>query len=248
MISYHPSLPRLAAPANYKRYDYWQWALTATTTYGPDINISVPAELENAIDVTRINERVNYYGPAAIALTLASPLREESLWMVDGRVGKSYRTFERSKWAPIFYIQKKPSLRFEFKGFEISSCLDDYHAMFLISLALLLDDTLDMTASDEERIVELESIAIYGIEDSVTRGRAEQVLASAEKIADKLHLPKTCLQEFWKRLRTQSIPSDAIAHTFMESNSVEKTLQTLTNFYKRDVSVETELDNALCLV
>ncbi|HEY9678140.1 MAG TPA: hypothetical protein V6C76_09020 [Drouetiella sp.] len=233
MLSYHPTLPRIDAPANYTRHDYWQWALTATTTYGPDINISVPPDVAAGLDIDRINARINYYSPSVIALTFASPIRENSLWMVDGRVGKSYRTFERSKFAPIFYVHDKPSLRFEFKGFEMSPVLSDYHAMFLISLALLLDNDLDMTASDEERIVELESLALYGVDSPVTQARAAQVLQSAEKIAKKYSLPGSSLISFWDRLKTQQLPSDKIADTFKRTQSVAETLRTRTDFEAR---------------
>ncbi|MBX9686107.1 MAG: hypothetical protein K2X27_05365, partial [Candidatus Obscuribacterales bacterium] len=39
VTSHHPTEVNFNAAPNYKRYDYWQWALTAATTCGPDINI-----------------------------------------------------------------------------------------------------------------------------------------------------------------------------------------------------------------
>lgn len=230
MISYHPTEPRIDAPANYKRHDYWQWALTATTTYGPDINIGLPQHLEQKVNIEQINARVNYYAPAAIALTLASPLRNGNLWKVDNQIGKSIRTFERSKWAPIFYVHEKPSLRFEFKGFEMSNCLDDYHAMFLIGLALLLDESLECTATDETRISELEAIAVTGLADHSVRERAAKVLESAENIARQFSLNTGSLEAFWSRLQKQHLPGDDIAETFIKTQSIEQTLRSLTDF------------------
>ncbi|HEY9732759.1 MAG TPA: hypothetical protein V6C89_12650 [Drouetiella sp.] len=230
MISYHPTEARLDAPRNYKCNDYWQWALTATTTYGPDINISLPPHLEETIDLGRIAARVNYYAPSAIALTLASPIREGGLWRIDNRIGKSVRTFERSKWAPIFYVHEKPSLRFEFKGFEMSTRLTDYHAMFLIGLALLLDENLDGTDTDESRITALETIAVTGLENSEVQNRAIKVLESAEKIASQIMIDNTCLSEFWDRLNYKFLPSDKIAESFIQTGSIEETLRTLSNF------------------
>ncbi|CAN5325115.1 hypothetical protein BH10CYA1_BH10CYA1_29830 [soil metagenome] len=231
MLSYHPSEPRIVAPRNYERHDYWQWALTATTTYGPDINISLPKYLEEKVNIERINGRVNYYAPAAIALTFASPIRDSNLWVVDGQVGKSVRTFERSKWAPIFYVHEKPSLRFEFKGFEMSRRLNDYHAMFLIALALLLDESLAGSESDQSRVAALEILAVSGLEDEQIRERAALILESAERIARQFGLQRDSLDEFWKRLKTQRLPSDQIAETFTRTQSIEQTLQTLTDFH-----------------
>lgn len=246
MLSYHPTEPRIVAPPNYERHDYWQWALTATTTYGPDINISLPKNLEEKVDIERINARVNYYAPAAIALTFAAPIRDGNLWIVDGQIGKSVRTFERSKWAPIFYVHEKPSLRFEFKGFEMSRCLNDYHAMFLIGLALLLDQSLDCVASDQCRVSTLEALAVSGLEDAHVRETAALVLQSAERIARQLNLQRDSLDEFWERLETRRLPSDQIAETFTRTKSIEETLRTLTDFYSESESVSLNAPT-LCL-
>lgn len=229
-LSYHPSAPRIVAKQNYKRMDYWQWALSATTTYGPDINISLPDNLSRGLDIERINARVNFYGPAAVALTLASPLREGKIFHVDGREVKSARTFERSQWAPIFYVHDDPNLRFEFKGFEMSRNLQDYHAMFLIGLALLLDDDLSDVESDTARVAALRGIAVDGLEYSTARSRAEEVLLSAEKIARQYEFERTSLDTFWNRLASAILPADAIAQTFKQTGSVEHTLSKLIGF------------------
>jgi len=47
--------------------------------------------LARRIDVKDLSEKVNYYVPALIALTLASPLHGGKLWRIRGRIGKSVR-------------------------------------------------------------------------------------------------------------------------------------------------------------
>ncbi len=59
-ISHHPTKSNFQAAPNYKRHDYWQWALTAMTTFGPDINISLPQILLEEVDQKHLNERINF--------------------------------------------------------------------------------------------------------------------------------------------------------------------------------------------
>ena len=44
-LSHHPTEHQFAGPQNAQRYDFWQWAMQAMTTYGPDVNVSVPVTL-----------------------------------------------------------------------------------------------------------------------------------------------------------------------------------------------------------
>lgn len=103
-LSFHPTQVDFSGPQNKRRYDYWQWAMAAMLTYGPDINISLPDALAQRINARDLNEKVNYYVPALVALTLASPLRGGKLWRIRGRFGKSVRTYHRSVVAPAFEI------------------------------------------------------------------------------------------------------------------------------------------------
>src|SRR6516164_6696129 len=95
-LSFHPTHSHFEGPQNKRRHDFWQWAMAAMLTYGPDINISMPEALTRRIDVRDLNEKVNYYIPALVALTLSSPLRDGKLWRIRGRIGKSVRTYHRS--------------------------------------------------------------------------------------------------------------------------------------------------------
>jgi carboxylate-amine ligase len=125
-LSFHPTEVHFSGPQNKRRHDYWQWAMAAMLTYGPDVNISLPEALTRRIDVKDLNEKVNYYAPALIALTLASPLRDGKLWRIRGRVGKSVRTNHRSVVAPALEIHPEERFRLEFKPFEMTCSLADY--------------------------------------------------------------------------------------------------------------------------
>lgn len=231
VISHHPTESKFNAPPNYRRHDYWQWALTAATTFGPDINISVPDDLSKNIEPARVAARINFYMPSIVALTLAAPLTDGKLWRIRKRLGKSIRTYRRSIWAPLFYVHEKPSLRFEFKGFEMSRCLEDYNAFFLLSLALLLDESLSEQGTDETRIYDLGRVAVVGLESQYTRDIAAKVMESAEKIASKFGLCRDGLDEFWNRLRTKHIPADDIISIYQNENSIPQTLSRLVGLY-----------------
>src|SRR5215471_8938067 len=44
-LSFHPTEIDFSGPQNKRRYDYWQWAMAAMLTYGPDINVALPKEV-----------------------------------------------------------------------------------------------------------------------------------------------------------------------------------------------------------
>ncbi len=224
-ISHHPTQSNFQAPPNYKRHDYWQWALTAMTTFGPDINISLPPDLIGEVDQKRLGDKINFYMPAVIALTFASPLLDGKLWILDHLNGKSARTFNRSKWAPLHYIHTEPELRFEFKGFEMPLDMADYKAFFLISLALLLDQSLNLRTSDEERIANLRFFAVHGLESEASQICAKALLNAAERTAVRLSLDASCLKPMWKRLESGNFPADEISRVFRSEKSIEKTLE-----------------------
>src|SRR5262249_48591609 len=41
-LGHHPLAWDFTGPQNHKRHDWWVWAMRVTTTYGPDLNLSVP--------------------------------------------------------------------------------------------------------------------------------------------------------------------------------------------------------------
>lgn len=237
IISHHPTECEFNAPRNYSRDDYWNWARVVTATYGPDFNISVPSELSNRLDLDILSGKINYYMPAAIALSFFSPLFQGSLWRpaeAPSRIGKSIRTYRRSDYAPIYYIHEKPSLRFEFKGFEMSRDPGDYHAYILICLGILLDQVfenrLQLLATDEQRIADLKELAIFGLEQTSTRERATLLLDVARLTAEKLGFSSSPLANLQHRIDTRRVPADRIIDTFMETQSISATMKTLQGY------------------
>lgn len=163
--------------------------------------------------------------PAAIALTFSSPLIDGKLWMEDGISGKSVRTYKRSQWAPLYYIHTEPALRFEFKGFEMPLQFSDYRAFFLLSLALLLDTSLSLKTSDEERIENLRYFAVHGLDSEASKICARTLLKAAERTALRLSLDASCLSPLWRRLEAGNVPSDQISRAFRTETSLEKALE-----------------------
>jgi len=228
-LSFHPTEVDFSGPQNKRRYDYWQWAMAAMLTYGPDINISLPEALTRRIDVRDLNEKVNYYVPALVALTLSSPLRGGELWRIRGRFGKSVRTYHRSVVAPALEIHPHERFRLELKPFEMTCSLVDYRNYFLLWLALLLDDGLKGRASDETRIYDLGRIARDGIETETVRDRASAVMDRAPQALSPLGFDCTSLDSFQLRLAQGHHPADNIASVFEREKTISGTLRYLAN-------------------
>ena len=73
-LSHHPVETHFEGPQNKRRYDFWRWAMEVMTTYGPDINISLPKELGDRLDLKDLHAKADYYGPALAALTMGLAL------------------------------------------------------------------------------------------------------------------------------------------------------------------------------
>ena len=162
-LSHHPTADRFEGPQNKRRHDFWQWAMQAMTTYGPDVNVSVPVTLGWLQRAEELHAKVNYYAPALVALSLASPLYRGGLWETRGRIGKSVRTYRRSVIAPAIMLHPKEAGRLEFKAFEMTCRLNDFHAYFLLWLELLLDDGLRGRATHQDLIYDLGAVARDGL-------------------------------------------------------------------------------------
>src|SRR5438105_4341676 len=219
-LSFHPSEDHFEGPQNKRRYDHWQWAMEAMTTYGPDVNVSLPRQLSERLDLHELHGRVNYYAPALVALTLASPLYKGDLWGIRGRIGKSIRTYHRSTIAPAIEIHPEENLRLEFKPFEMSCSIDDYRGYFLLWLALILDDGLMGRATEQTRIYDLGRVAIDGIYAETVRERAGEVLARAPKGLERWGFDCEALNIFQERLDTGHLPADEIIGLFSREKSV----------------------------
>jgi carboxylate-amine ligase len=228
-LSFHPTQVHFSGPQNKRRHDHWQWAMAAMLTYGPDINISLPEDLTRRINFKDLNEKVNYYVPALVALTLASPLHAGTLWRIRGRIGKSVRTYHRSVVAPAVEIHPKEGPRFELKPFEMTGSLVDYRNYFLLWLTLLVDESLKGRASDETRIYDLGRIACVGLEAETVYDRASAVMDRAPRALGPWGFDCASLDSFRRRLKLGHLPSDDIVSVFERERTISGTLRHLAN-------------------
>lgn len=227
-ISHHPTETHFEGPQNKRRYDFWQWAMEVMVTYGPDINVSLPTDLQARLDIQDLFAKVNYYAPALTALTLASPFCEGKLWMIRGRVGKSIRTYRRSVIAPALEVHMEERGRLEFKPFEATNRLDDLHAYFLLWLTLLLDDGLKGRASNQSRIYDLGQVAQFGLEAATVRSRANEVLLLAPRVLSRHGFATEALQPFKNRLETGRLPADELIELYRQDLSIPAVLRHLS--------------------
>jgi carboxylate-amine ligase len=227
-MSHHPVEDQFEAPQNKRRHDFWQWAMLAMTTYGPDVNVSLPATLNDRLDPTDLHAKVNYYAPALTALTLASPFVRGGLWQFRGRVGKSIRTHRRSVIAPAIELHPEEAGRLEYKTFEATSSLDDLHAYFLLWLELLLDDGLRGRASEQTRIYDLGAVAHDGLAAETVAGRTAEVLDRAPGVLAVHGFDPGPLEPFRRRLETGRLPADDLVDLFEREGSIPGVLRHLS--------------------
>ncbi len=226
-LSHHPTEDFFEAPQNKRRYDFWQWAMQAMRTYGPDINISLPAHLNALLDVEDLHAKVNYYAPALTALSLASPFLRGGLWRIRGRVGKSIRTYRRSVTAPAIELHPQEAGRLEYKTFEMTPRLDDFYAYFLLWLELLLDGSLRGRASDQSRIYDLGVVARDGLQVETVAERAAEILERAPAALTKWGFDPGPLEPFQRRLETGRLPADDLIELFEREGSIPGVLRHL---------------------
>jgi Glutamate-cysteine ligase family 2(GCS2) len=227
VLSFHPTQSHFKGPQNKRRHDFWQWAMEAMTTYGPDVNVSVPSELGQRLDLEDLDAKVNYYAPALTALSLASPLYDGGLWRIRGHVGKSVRTYHRSALAPAIEIHPDENLRLEFKTFDMSRSLEDYRNYFLLWLALILDDGLPGRATAETRIYDMGQVARSGLDAETVRARCGEVLARAPAVLDHWGFDPAPLRSFQERLDTGRLPADDIIALYEREQCVSGVLRHL---------------------
>ena len=227
-VSFHPIEDSFEGPQNKRRHDFWQWAMEAMVTYGPDINVHLPEALLGHIDLRNLDAKVNYYGPAITALTLASPLFKGGLWTIRGQVGKSIRTYHRSVIAPAIEIHPEQGQRLEFKLFDMPFRIGDFRGLLLLWLVLLLDNALTGRASKETRIYDLGSIAKFGLDADSVSERAAEVLDTAPSLLSRYGFDPTPLESFRHRLEAKRLPADDIIDLYRRDRSVPDVLRQLT--------------------
>jgi hypothetical protein len=226
-MSHHPTADRFEGPQNKRRHDFWQWAMLAMTTYGPDMNVSLPPDLNERLDFADLHAKVNYYAPALTALSLASPFYLGRLWEIRGRVGKSIRTYRRSVIAPAIELHPQEAGRLEYKTFETTNRLEDFHAFFLLWLEILMDDGLHGRASEQTRIYDLGAVARDGLAAETVRDRAAEVLDRAPGVLSAQGFDPGPLEPFRLRLETGRLPADDLIDLYEREGSIPAVLRHL---------------------
>lgn len=218
-LSHHPIEHHFRGPQNKRRHDYWLWAMEVMATYGPDINVGVSDEMMAGLDLEDLNAKINHYGAAMTAFSVASPFLGGKLWTVRGKVGKSLRTYRRSVIAPPIEIHPNEKNRLELKVFDMSPRLQDYEGFFLLFLTLLLDPKLDGRASNASRIYEQGAVALGGWEAPHTVQRAQELLDAADRTLPKWGFDPSGLASFANRLRLRRTPADDLIEMYLGQNS-----------------------------
>jgi hypothetical protein len=234
-LSHHPLATTFHGPQNKRRHDFWQWAMRAMTTYGPDINVSFPKEVVERLELKDLNAKINFYSPAMTAFSLASPFLDGRPWRINEQIGKSVRTYKRSVIAPPIEIHLHEAGRFEFKVFEMTNRLNDFEAYFLLFLTLALDESLRGRAEDADRIYGMGRIAISGFTDPLARARAADLLAAAHRTLPAWGFDVACLNEFARRLDTNILPADRMLARYAEQGALEPVLRDLSELRESPV-------------
>lgn len=226
-LSHHPLEDDFDGPQGKRPHDRWQWCLQAMLTYGPDINISLPADLAASLEPKDLFAKVNYYAPALAAMSLASPVHRGRPWRINGRLGKSVRTYRRSLSGQALRMHPKQGGRLEFKSFEMSTRLADFRAYLLLWLTLLLDRELKGRASSQSRVYDLGAVACEGLAVAHVRERAAEVLESAERILPAWGFDPAPLKAFTRRVATRHVPADDILDLWQRESSLPDVLRHL---------------------
>lgn len=226
-LAHHPTAWEFRGPQNHPRHDWWHWAMRAMTTYGPDLNVSLPEGWRADFDWEDLQRRVNYYAPALAAFSLASPVARGELWQVRGRPGFSMRTYRRSPAAPAVAAHPKEQGRLEFKAFDMPANRSRFRSYFLLWLWLICDRQAPGRAEDEERIYDLGAVARLGWEAEEIAARAEEALDRAARVLAGLDFDPASLRVLRRRLEQRRTPADALIARMSTEPSVPALLRFL---------------------
>ena len=228
-LSHHPTESDFEGEINKRRYDFWLWAKEVMSTYGPDINISIPTSVLENFCIKDFDMKVNYYAPSMTAVSLASPFLSNKIWEpTKGQPGRSFRTYKRSVVAPAIEYHADENNRLEFKVFEMSPYLVDYENYFLMCLTLLLSDQLVGRASNRDRIYAMGEVAKHGLMLVETRDRLEKLLSAARNILPKYGFKTDSLCVLEKRLTDKQVFADELIHLYQKTGQMETVLKYLS--------------------
>ena len=201
------------------------------TTYGPDINVGIPDELVKTISIEDLQEKINYYGPALSALSVASPFCNGQPWeYAKGKFGKSYRMHKRSYIAPPIEIHFDENNRFEFKIFDMPNSRIEIEAQILSFLILLLNDSLLGRATHQTRIYDLGEVAKKGLQAEGIQEKLDEIFNGADALLEEWGFVAKSLSVFTKRLASGITPADEMLQLYRVNNSMQDVLRQRSQF------------------
>lgn len=229
-LSHHPLHSKFAGPQNKRRHDYWQWSMEVMTTFGPDINVSMPEVLAALVSEEELEAKINYYGPALSALSVASPFVDGAPWELREGFGKSFRMHKRSYIAPPIEFHPTEKNRYEFKVFDMPNSLEEIEAQFLTFLALVLDEGLKGRATKQTRIYDLGQVARHGLKAEDMTARATELLERAPAVLKEWGYDAKALEVFKKRVVTGKTPADDMIEMYQKTGSLTDVLKSRSEF------------------
>ena len=228
-LSHHPTATKFEADRMGRRHDFWNWAKVAMKTYGPDINISYPKNIEERIfqDLNRFHQRVNYYTPALSALTLSSPFFNGQLDMRQENIILSHRTLRRSPVAPAIEPHLNENGRMEFKFFEMANTTIEYHGMFLLCLILSLANENELTglSEDHDRIYGLGEVAKKGLLAANIFEIIGEIRSCSDHVLSRFGFDSSPLEVFWSRLDKGVLPGHELINLYQTNHSMLEILK-----------------------
>lgn len=234
-LSHHPLETTFSGPQNKRRHDYWQWSMEVMTTYGPDINVSLPPQLAEDLDLADFEAKINYYGPALSALSVASPFCAGKPWDIRGKAGQSFRMHKRSYIAPPVEFHPDEKHRLEFKVFDMPNSTVEFEAQFLSFLTLLLDSSLRGRASKQTRIYDLGQVARFGLKAEAMKERAFELLENSDHVLREWGFDPRALEIFKKRALSGITPADEMLSRFEKTGSLTDLLTSFRKFKRRGI-------------
>ena len=230
-LSHHPQEDHFRGPQNKRRYDYWQWAMEVMTTYGPDINVSVPLEELQDFDQDDFLRKVNYYSPALASLSTGSPFYKNKPCVYGEHELLSLRTYKRSVIAPPIELHEDEENRFEFKIFEMTPYIEDFHSFYILFLAVLFDKDLKGRSDKATLIYEMGEASKKGLRSDKLRERLEQVVKRAPMALEKFGFDLSSLEKVKKRIGERKTLSDELLLKYQEGSSLKDIFRYLSKIY-----------------
>ncbi len=162
------------------------------------------------------------------ALSLNSPFCEGKLWTHQGKIGKSYRTFKRSTFAPPIEYHGNEGNRFEFKTFDMAPALEDYNLYFLLVLTLILDKDLKGRNSNFARIYGLGEVSLNGLDSYQVAETLSELQASCARTLPQFGFDLAPLNKLEAVLSSKKVAADYLIEMY-QNGGMDKVYQSIFN-------------------